>query len=242
MRALLRLIFFAVGSLFYIFIFLLKSVFGGSDFDWRLRMRMQWFKILSRALGVQIETFGELPQEAGLLVCNHRSYFDPIIVLTQLLALPVGKSEIRKWPIIGIGAELSGVVFVERKSKEGRAKARKKIVEILRQGYFVINYPEGTTHTQSQTIDFKPGMFKDASVEGFPVYPVALDYQSDEDAWVGEDTFLRHFFACFGKRKTNIRISYGTAIFSENPTELMQQSKDWIDHELLKIRKGWHFS
>ena len=205
-------------------------------------MRKQWFRILSRGLGVRMETFGELPKEAGLLVCNHRSYFDPIIVLTELLALPVGKSEMRNWPVIGIGAELSGVIFVERKSKEGRAKAREAIRKTLQNGYFVINYPEGTTHTQSQTIDFKIGMFKDASVEGFPIYPVALDYQLDEDAWVGADTFLRHFFACFGKRKTHIRISYGAALYSEDAMDLMQQSKSWIDAELLKIRKDWHFS
>lgn len=239
-RALWRILFFAIGSLFYITRILLSSLIFGQDLDRNLRLRRQWFHIITKAVGVRIETFGEVPKESGLLVCNHRSYFDPLIIMSHLLAFPVGKIEMRQWPIIGYGAEVSGVVFVDRKSVEGRNRARQEILEKLQQGYFVINYPEGTTHTGRQTQFFKPGMFRDAAALDFTVYPVALEYQTDKDAFVGDDTFLPHFFRCFGKKRTYIRVNYGQALRSDNAKYLKEQAQKWIDAELLQLRANWH--
>ena len=241
-RAFFRITYFALGSVYFMSRYLIKATFVGNDLNRILHIRKRWFALIHKGLGVQIERVGELPKEAGLLVCNHRSYYDPLIVLSELLAHPVGKIEMAVWPIIGPGAKMSGVIFVDRKTKEGRQKARQDILESIQAGYFVINYPEGTTHTESQTKDFKPALFKDAAAAGFPIYPVVQEYQSDGDAWVGDDTFLNHFFNCFGKKKTYVRLSYGSKIIGDNPEELMRQSKQWIDAELLRLRKNWHHS
>ena len=241
-RAFFRLLFFAIGSIFYISRYLIKATIVGNDLDRALRLRKQWFGLINKSLGVRVEIFGEMPKESGLLVCNHRSYFDPLVVMQYLLALPVGKAEIETWPIIGYGAKVSGSIFVDRKTKEGRDKARQDILQTLRNGYFVINYPEGTTHIKPQTNDFKPALFKDAAAEGFTVYPVIQEYQRDEDAWIGDDTFIRHFFDCFGKKNTYVKLSYGPALKSDSAIELMEMSKQWIDKELLVLRKNWHHS
>lgn len=241
-RAFLRLCFFAVGSFYFIFRYLIKAAIVGDDFDRALRLRKQWFSLINKNLGVITEVYGEEPKVSGLLVCNHRSYFDPLIVMQYMLALPVGKAEVQHWPIIGYGAKISGSVFVNRKTKEGRDKARRDIVEKLNQGYFVVNYPEGTTHINAQTNEFKPALFKDAVDQGFTIYPVVHEYQRDEDAWIGDDTFIRHFFACFGKRNTYVRLSYGPPMKSDSVAELMTSAKKWIDDELLRLRKDWHHS
>ena len=239
-RASLRLLFFAIGSFYYIFRYLIKASLLGHDRDRALRLRKKWFGNICFGLGVKIQTYGELPKEGGLLVSNHRSYFDPIIVLSQLLALPVGKFEVKTWPIIGWGAVVSGSIFVDRKTKEGRQQARKDIRETLQQGYCVMNFPEGTTHTNAQTIDFKPGAFRDAALELFNVYPVALEYGKKSDAWVGDDTFIRHFYECFGKKETLVKVSYGQAIKHDDLEKLLNESKAFIDSELIKIRKDWY--
>ena len=239
-RAFARLIFFALGSIFYILRYLIKAAFVGFDLDRGLRIRREWFRAICWGLGVEIQIFGEFPKEGGLLVCNHRSYFDPIIVLSDVLALPVGKAEVKDWPIIGWGAKVSGSIFVDRKSKIGRKQTRQQIKDVLQKGYSVVNYPEGTTHTLSQTIEFKPGMFRDAALENFKIYPIALEYQQTKDAWVGDDTFIRHFFECFGKKKTFIRVSYGGFLVGNDQTELIMKSKKFIDSELRRIRENWH--
>ena len=240
LRAALRLLFFALGSLYYIALILVANRCWGPDVARTLRWRQRWFAQIVRGMGVQIEVRGELPQGGGLLVCNHRSYFDPLIIMPQSLAIPVGKIEMRHWPIIGIGAAISGVVFVDRQSVPGRRAARAEIRQKLREGYFVINFPEGTTHHDAQTRAFKPGVFKDAAAAKLPIYPVALEYQLPSDAWVGDDTFLRHFMACFGKRRTHIRVHYGPAIRAERADELIDRSQGWIDRQIRQLRSDWY--
>ena len=216
------------------------SRFKGYDLDKALRLRRKWFSQICWALGLKIEKFGQVPKNGGLLVSNHRSYFDPILIMSEILALPVGKTEVQNWPIIGWGAKISGTVFVDRKSFQGRKKARKSINEMLQKGYSIVNFPEGTTHTQAQTLAFKPGMFKDAAKASYYIYPIALDYQKTSDAWVGDDTFLRHFFECFGKKYTYVRIFYGKAIQADDADKLLIKSKRFIDEHLSKIRNNWH--
>ncbi len=241
-RAAFRLTFFAFGAIFYISRYLAKSIFAGNNLDRGLRLRKEFTNILIPVLGIQIEVFGDLPKGGGLLVCNHRSYFDPFIIFKDIFALPVGKAEVKKWPIIGTAAELSGAIFVDRSNPQSRAATRKSIAETIKKGYFVINYPEGTTHTNAQTIPFKKGMFEDAAKENIKVYPVALDYQNHEMAFVGNDTFVPHFFKAFGPSKTKIRASYGKPILSENTEEILEKSKQWIDDELFKLRQNWHLN
>jgi 1-acyl-sn-glycerol-3-phosphate acyltransferase len=242
LRATYRLAFFGLGAVFYISRYLIKSIFVGYSLDRGLRLRKEFTNILIPVLGIQIEVFGELPKGGGLLVCNHRSYFDPFIILKDIYAMPVGKAEVKKWPVIGTAAQVSGAIFVDRNNPESRKQARESISEAIKKGYFVINFPEGTTHTNEKTIAFKKGMFEDAAKENLTVYPVALEYQNDGDAFIGEDTFTPHFFKCFGKAHTMIRVAYGPSIESTTPEKILESSKQWIDKELFKLRQNWHNS
>jgi 1-acyl-sn-glycerol-3-phosphate acyltransferase len=241
-RAAFRLTFFAFGAGFYISRYLIKSIFVGYNLDRGLRLRKELTNILIPVLGIEIEVFGDLPIGGGLLVCNHRSYFDPFIIFKDIHALPVGKAEIKKWPIIGTAAQVSGAIFVDRSDLESRRKTRKSIAETIQKGYFVINYPEGTTHTQAQTIPFKKGMFEDAADQNIKVYPIALEYQNENMAFVGDDTFVPHFFKAFGSPKTKIKVSYGKSINLKNAEEIRNKSKQWIDDELFKLRQNWHLA
>lgn len=241
-RAAYRLTFFAFGASFYISRYLFKSLFVGYNLDRGLRLRKELTNVLIPVLGIEIEVLGDLPEGGGLLVCNHRSYFDPFIIFKDIYALPVGKAEVQKWPIIGTAAQVSGSIFVDRNNPESRKQTRKAIAETIQKGYFVINYPEGTTHTQAQTIPFKKGMFEDAAKENFKVYPIALEYQNEKMAFVDNDTFVFHFFKAFGAPKTKIKVSYGKSINLKNAEEILQNSKQWIDDELFKLRQNWHLS
>jgi len=240
LRATFRLTFFAFGAIFYISRYLFKSIFVGYNLDRGLRLRKEFTNILIPVLGIQIEVIGDLPKGGGLLICNHRSYFDPFIIFNDIYALPVGKAEVKKWPIIGTAAQVSGAIFVDRSNPESRKQTRKTITETIQKGYFVINYPEGTTHTNAQTITFKKGMFEDAANESIKVFPIALEYQNEKMAFVGDDTFVPHFFKAFGAPKTKIKVSYGKVINSKNVKEIHDISKQWIDDELFNLRQNWH--
>ena len=238
-RALRRLITFALMAGTYILAASLANLIKGTQLSRNLRLRRILVKNLIRMLGVKIEYEGPIPEPPALLVSNHRSYFDPIAVFQNVPALAVGKSEVGSWPIIGNIAKMTGTIFVKRSNAADRQAAGQMIAESIQSGHIIINFPEGTTHVEPKTISFKKGAFIIAAEHKLPVIPMAVDYLDPEDAWVGDDTFIRHFFQCFGKKTTNLKISYGHPLLADNPFDLLQNSQTWIDTQLLKFNEEW---
>jgi 1-acyl-sn-glycerol-3-phosphate acyltransferase len=232
-------LFFLFGTVFYVGRYLLKAVFLGHDMDRGLRLRKEWIGYVLARLGIKVTIEGEVPTGGGLIVSNHRSYIDPVVLLHRISGVPVAKKEVRSWPIIGYAVNVSGAVFVDRSSKESRKETRKAIRKAIENDYFVINYPEGTTHKKPQTIPFKVGAFVDAAKEGFPVYPVAVDFRDADDAWVGNDTFLRHFLECFGKPTTHVRIRYGEEIRGHDAEVILKACQTFINQGLREFPETW---
>jgi len=239
-RATIRALGFFIGAGWMMLKIWIVQQFKGPSLDRSIRYRQNLLQWLLPFMGVHIEVLGELPEEPGLLLCNHRSYFDPAPLLRDLRALPVGKAEIQNWPIIGLGCKLSGIIFVDRNSPEGRMKARNQINKKLKEGLFIINYPEGTTYRGPELLNPKKGMFQDAALNGFTIFPVVIEYRSPLDAWVGDQTFIPHFFSRFGQKKMEMRVSYGKAMRGTDGKQLLKDCSDWILHETERLRKDWY--
>ena len=196
-------------------------------------------KFVNKILGIRAIITGDLPTTSGLIIANHRSYFDPILIVTHMNAFPVGKKEVASWPLIGYLCKISGVIFVERECQNSRDMTCQKIKQTINEGHSVINFPEGTTTTLPTTTTFNYGSFRTATQIKAAIIPVAIDYKIGTDAFVGDDTFIPHFLKCFGKRTTEIKITYFPPIFSEDAEYLLKTSKDIIDAELIRYRKEW---
>lgn len=196
-------------------------------------------RILHKLLGSKITVYGTEPKTAGLIISNHRSYFDGIVVLKNILAYPIAKKEVENWPLIGNVGKTTGAIFVKRDCEKSKEDTRNQIHTVLKNGFSILNTPEGTTHIEPTTIKFKPGAFILAAQLGAPVIPVAIDYKDLNDAWVGDDTFVPHFLKCFGKWKTEIKVSYLEPVYSDNADELISITKKQIDAELIRFRKDW---
>jgi 1-acyl-sn-glycerol-3-phosphate acyltransferase len=238
---LFRLLFFILYVSFFSFSFYLASFFWNQETTALRAQSLRDFliKITNRFLGIRTIVNGELPRIQGLIVANHRSYFDPIVIVSHIHAYPVGKKEVASWPLIGYLCKISGVIFVERECQDSRQKTCDTIKKTLNAGYSVINFPEGTTHVLPTTVDFNYGSFKTATQIKAAIIPVAIDYKVKSDAFVNDDTFIPHFLKCFGKRITEIKITYFPPIYSEDPEFLLNTSKDMIDKELIRYRKDW---
>ena len=66
-----------------------------------------------RVLGIHIPVSGT-PPEGGLLVANHLSYVDILVLSAVHPFLFVAKSEVREWPLFGLLARLAGTLFIRR--------------------------------------------------------------------------------------------------------------------------------
>lgn len=239
LHAFYRLLFFAFYTMYVTSRMALANLFSGPDMWRTLRFRRSWARRLLPTLGVKMHTTGAAPDFPCLLVANHRSYLDPAILAHDVLGYGVAKAEVANWPVIGWGARVAGVIFLQRESRDSRKVALTGIAEKIREGFPVILFAEGTTHTGEKTIPFKSGSFKLAAKEGIPIVPAAIEFQSPEDYWVDDATFLPHLFGRLKVREKHAFVRYGPTFSGDDPEVLMHEVKNWIDAELSEMRKGF---
>ena len=80
-------------------------------------IRAMWLQNTSRRLlrvfRIEIKSAGDIPS-SGLLVCNHLSYLDILVLSALAPCVFVAKREVKSWPVFGWFAKLGGTVFVHR--------------------------------------------------------------------------------------------------------------------------------
>ena len=212
----------------------LRNRLWGPDIRRSMQIRRRWARNLLPGIGIDLKIEGRIPDYPCLVVCNHRSYLDPILMLRDLDGYPVAKAELAKWPIIGKGAKMAGILYLQRESAGSRTGILRQILEKIERGFPVIIFPEGTTSALPGTLPFKIGGFKLAAQANIPVVPVALIFADERDYWVGKASFLSHAKKRFGDHKTKIKLCYGSPIRSEDPKVLQARSKDWIESVLMR--------
>jgi len=107
-----------------------------------------------------------------LVVANHLSWYDPIILA---LVLPrrvwfFAKIEVFRWPVVGWLCRMTGQIPVHR--GEGDRAALEKALAYLREGKALLVFPEGTVERQEQMIAARTGMAMLAVRTGAIVLPI----------------------------------------------------------------------
>lgn len=215
---------------------LVGSIFGGHR--WALGTQRFWSRVMLRVFGVKTVLHGNLPK-VGLMMSNHQSYLDIWLIPKYAITVFVAKAEVKKMPLIGWGASAVNTVYVDRSSKESRARTKQEIAERLKKGRSVILFPEGTTGDGKELLPYKPGMFFTAAEEGFPIIPVAVYYENPDLAWVGDDNMGAHFFRNFSKLSTTAHITYGEPMTGTDGEELMNRVQAWTAQQLENFRKEY---
>lgn len=237
LRGVLRLLFFALAASWLILKIVTLSLLKGENLARSIRIRQRWSRLFLPAIGVQVRRHGAPPETPCILMCNHRSYLDPVVIVCDAFGMPVSKAEVAGWPIIGYGTRVSGTLFLERESAGSRKLILNEIAEKVKQGFPVILFPEGTTHDKPHTTALKKGGFQLAAQHGIPVVPVALEYGSEADYWIGNDTFLPHFIRRFGEKNMRVAVRYGAPLTSDDPAFLLSETQKWIDAQIPEMRR-----
>lgn len=234
LRPLLRLILFASFSIASVIKLIIYRALPFTRNDPMLGMKtiQNWSRRVNRALGVHVHVEGPLPSIHAMIASNHRSYMDITVMGEVLPTTFLAKQEVRQWPIIGYGCSLADVIFVERENPESRIRALALIREQLELRGGITIHPEGTTTAGPGIVPMKRGSFRMAAEGGFPVVPCALWYEDPNDAWIGDDTFFRHFFQAFRKKRIDVHIRFGEPRTSSDPDELLNKTESWIKSTL----------
>jgi 1-acyl-sn-glycerol-3-phosphate acyltransferase len=157
----------------------------------------RWSRRVLRAMGVALRAQGQLGPGAKMLVANHVSWLD-VMVLHALCpqARFVAKSEVRHWPLIGRLVAGAQTFFVERTRPQQARQTVAAITAALRTGATVVVFPEGTTTNGHSVLPFRSSLLQAALVGATVVRPVALRYSdahehlSRDVPYIDNDTLL----------------------------------------------------
>lgn len=239
LRALLRFLTFLPITLGYALVALLLFAFNRQKPEIIDPVFRAWARAMMPLLGIDLELRGRFPEEHTLIMPNHRSYVDVVPFPAFTFVTFVAKIEVSRWPFIGFCCRVVHTVFVDRGDPESRKKTRAEIKRRLEDGYSILVYPEGTTAQAPEIKPFRPGIFHVAAGGGIPIVPVAMEYAYPKDAFIGDDTFLPHFFRTFGKRRTPLRVSVGPLMHHEDGDQLREQVEAWVRSEAAQLREGF---
>lgn len=173
-----------------------------------------WARLLLRIIGVRVvlpnpngphRVPPELSNSHYLLVSNHQSYLDIVIIASVFPVVFVAKKEVEFWPLLGRMARLGGTIFIDREDAQSSMIGAYRASRVLRDGTSVQVFPESTTSDGSQVLPFKALFFASAIRAGAPILPLtinfrvvngrAIDHHTRELlCWYGEMDFFPHFW------------------------------------------------
>ena len=119
---------------------------------------------------------GQAEAHAPVLVANHASYADAILLIAALpprFAFAV-KRELATVALLGAALRRLGAVFVERVDAAGGVEDTAVLEAHARAGEALVVFPEGTFRRAPGLPPFKLGAFVVAAHTGAPIVPVAL--------------------------------------------------------------------
>ncbi|MEG1583320.1 MAG: lysophospholipid acyltransferase family protein [Cetobacterium sp.] len=188
MLTLIKVSFTALFSFIYITLFKSRGVKKLSDEKAALEAR-RLLKNLSekivRAAEIDLEVryldekaYRKLKLEDGVvIVANHESNLD-IPVIVSALDIPVGfvaKKEMENWPFYSMWMKLSKCIFLDRSNPREGIKSIRKAVDIVKQGYPTVIFPEGERSIDGNVGIFKKGSFKLATETKGVILPLTID-------------------------------------------------------------------
>ena len=191
-------------------------------------------------LGIRVSYHGERPAVRGVIMANHRSYIDIVLIPSKVPYVIVAKKQVRSWPVVGLVGIALKVIFVDRDSPESRRNTRHAIRDRLKEKLSVLIFPEGTTYEGPGILEFKPGMFNTCAEDGFTVIPVAIEYEKKEMAWIGKDTFVPHFIRTFRNPMVRVAVSFGLPLSGNDAAVLRELTKNWVAAETFRLRGIWN--
>jgi 1-acyl-sn-glycerol-3-phosphate acyltransferase len=160
--------------------------FGKATAEQKAQHVAQWAHEFLRILGVQVRTTGNAVTTGPLLVvANHVSWLDILVMLAVQPVRFVSKADVKHWPLIGWLATQVGTLYIERASRRDALRVVHHIAEALREApagtpvhtaSIIAVFPEGTTSDGTMVLPFHANLVQAAIAAHAPVQAVALRY------------------------------------------------------------------
>jgi len=183
----------------------------------RARWLHRWCRIACYVLGMTVQTNGRMPR-SGLLVSNHLSYLDIIVISSLKPCVFVAKTDVANWPLFGWLARAAGTIFSDRRRRLAAPAAAHEISNAINAGNLVVLYPEGTSSDGTTVLPFKSALLEPGVRSHCGIFPAAIDYDvadgsvANEICYWRDMTLVPHLLNLFTKRGITANFAVGSSV------------------------------
>ena len=176
-----------------------------------------WAQRMLALCGIGLAVRGVPPvQGPALLVANHISWLDIVVLHAARHCRFVSKSDVRHWPLIGTMATAAGTLYIERASRRDAMRVVHHMADALRAGEVLAVFPEGTTGDGIHLLPFHANLVQAALSADAPVVPVGLRFVDDlsgdtslAPSYVGDESLLGSFWRTLCASGIKAVVSFG---------------------------------
>ncbi len=126
-----------------------------------------YHKLVCRVFGIRLHITGSIdPGEAALLVSNHISWLDIIVLSATAPVCFVARADVGAWPFVGQLAKLQRSVFIDRTRRTMAKQQAGDIAARVAKGDNVVLFAEGTSSDGNRVLPFRSSLFSAAGGDG----------------------------------------------------------------------------
>lgn len=225
MRLLKLAAFLSLWAVFFVLVAIVHlwiSILGLPN-RWKIisRLNRNYTLLLRLILNIKVTITGDEGQlERGgyVIIANHVSYVDGIVLGSIFPIVFVSKREVKKWPVVGQWNVLCGTIFINRQRKNEVGTLVREMTRKLRQEANILLFPEGTSTNGEKMLPFQTVPLAAPLRSRSIIVPVTLAYTTideqpvtaaNRDAvfWYGDMDFVTHFWNLLGRRGVEVLVT-----------------------------------
>lgn len=245
-------VFFALVGIVHVWISIL-----GLPNRWKIisRLNRNYTLLLRLILNIKVTIAGDEGQlERGgyVIIANHVSYVDGIVLGSIFPIIFVSKREVKKWPVVGQWNVLCGTIFINRQRKNQVGALIREMTRKLKQEANILLFPEGTSTNGEKMLSFQTVPLAAPLRSRSIILPVTLTYKAIDDQpvsaanrdsvyWYGDMDFVTHFWKFLGLRGIEVLVTIQPKIecfrYADNSAGRKKLAEDCYNRVLGRITK-----
>jgi 1-acyl-sn-glycerol-3-phosphate acyltransferase len=193
---------------------------------------------------------GQLERGGYVIIANHVSYVDGIVLGSIFPIVFVSKREVRRWPIVGQWNILCGTIFINRQHKEQVGLLVQEMARKLKQEANILLFPEGTSTNGERMLPFQTVPLAAPLRSRSIIVPATVAYKSIDDEpvssanrdliyWYGDMDFVSHFWRLLKLRSVEVLVTIQPKIecfrYEDNSAGRKKLAEDCYDRVLGRV-------
>ena len=190
---------------------------------WKIitRLNRNFTLLLRTILNIKVTVEGDEGQlERGgyVIIGNHVSYVDGIVLGSIFPIVFVSKREVKSWPVVGQWNTLCGSIFINRQRKELVGSLVREMSGKLKQEANILLFPEGTSTNGEQMLPFQTVPLAAPLRNRSIILPTTIAYRNIDDQpvtsanrdliyWYGDMDFISHFWKLLALRSVDVLVT-----------------------------------